>query len=140
MVPNRMLRFSHIRERCTAHFQNIEEGRKYNCHSFGTYVYTCAGILNGLAENKNEAHRAERGATMNNEKKELSTSEMEQVNGGSLVSKNHKVIKRTGIKLSENKTKEERERQVVTAMEEAGTGLIVKKVVNWFSDLFSGND
>jgi hypothetical protein len=77
---------------------------------------------------------------MNNEKKELSTSEMEQVNGGSLVSKNHKVIKRTGIKLSENKTKEERERQVVTAMEEAGTGFIVKKVVNWFSDLFSGND
>ena len=77
---------------------------------------------------------------MNNEKKELSTSEMEQVNGGSLVSKNHKVIKRTGKKLIENTTKEERERQVVTGMEEAGTGLLVKKVVNWISDLFSGDD
>ena len=77
---------------------------------------------------------------MENEKKELNSSEMDQVNGGSLVSKNSKIIKRTARKTSENQTKEERERQVVTAMEEAGTGLIVKKVVNWISDLFSGND
>ena len=77
---------------------------------------------------------------MNNEKKELSTNEMEQVNGGSLVSKNSKIIKRTAKKTSENQTKEERERQFVTAAGEVGTGLIVKKVVNWFSDLFSGDD
>ena len=31
---------------------------------------------------------------MNNEKKELNSSEMDQVNGGSLVSKNSKIIKR----------------------------------------------
>jgi hypothetical protein len=77
---------------------------------------------------------------MNSEKKELKSSEMDQVNGGQFVSKNHKIIKRTGKKLSENKTKEERERQVVTAMEETGTGLLVKKAVNWISGLFSGDD
>jgi hypothetical protein len=56
------------------------------------------------------------------------------------VSKNSKIIKRTAKKTSENQTKEERERQFVTAAGEVGTGLIVKKVVNWISDLFSGND
>jgi hypothetical protein len=116
------------------------EGNKKTASPFGTYVYTCASILNGLAENKNDAHRAERGITMENEKKELNSSEMDQVNGGSFVSKNSKIIKRTAKKTSENQTKEERERQFVTAAGEVGTGLIVKKVVNWISDLFSGND
>ncbi len=77
---------------------------------------------------------------MNSEKKELNSSEMDQVNGGQFVSKVHNINKRIGKKLSENKTKEEKEQEVVTAMEEAGTGLIVKKVVNWISDLFSGNN
>ena len=77
---------------------------------------------------------------MNSEKKELNSSEMDQVNGGQFVSRVHKINKGIGKKLSENKTKEEKEQQVVTAMEEAGTGLIVKKVVSWISDLFSGND
>ena len=77
---------------------------------------------------------------MDNEKKELNSSEMDQVNGGSLVSKNSKIIKRTARKTSENQTKEEREQDFLTAAGEVGTGLIVKKVVNWFSDLFSGND
>ena len=77
---------------------------------------------------------------MENEKKELNSSEMDQVNGGQFVSKNSKIIKRTARKLNEKSTKEERERQVVTAMEETGTGLLVKKAVNWISGLFSGND
>ena len=77
---------------------------------------------------------------MENEKKELNPDELEQVGGGSFVSKNSKIIKRTAKKTSENQTKEERERQFVTAAGEVGTGLIVKKVVNWISDLFSGND
>ena len=77
---------------------------------------------------------------MENEKKELNSSEMDQVNGGQFVSRNSKIIKRTGKKLSENKTKEEREQQVLTAMEETGTGLLVKKAVKWISGLFSWND
>ena len=77
---------------------------------------------------------------MENEKKELNSSELEQVSGGQLVNKASKINKRIGEKISGNKTKEEKEREAVTAMEEAGTGLIVKKVVNWISDLFSGND
>ena len=77
---------------------------------------------------------------MNSENKELNSSEMDQVNGGQFVSKNSKIIKRTARKLNEKSTKEERERQVVTAMEETGTGLLVKKAVNWISGLFSGND
>ena len=59
------------------------EGNKKTANPFSTYVYTCASILNGFAENKNDAHRAERGITMDNEKKELSINEMEQVGGGS---------------------------------------------------------
>jgi hypothetical protein len=116
------------------------EGNKKTASPFGTYVYTCASILNGLAENKNDAHRAERGVTMENEKKELNSSEMDQVNGGQKGIRIHNTNKRIGEKISGNKTKEEKEREAVTAMEEAGTGLIVKKVVNWISDLFSGND
>lgn len=77
---------------------------------------------------------------MENEKKELNSSEMDQVNGGQKGIRIHNINKRIGEKISGNKTKEEKEREVVTAMEEAGTGLIVKKVVNWISDLFSGND
>lgn len=77
---------------------------------------------------------------MNSEKKELNSSELEQVNGGQKGSRIHNINKRIGEKISGNKTKEEKEREAVTAMEEAGTGLIVKKVVNWISDLFSGND
>jgi hypothetical protein len=77
---------------------------------------------------------------MENEKKELNSSEMDQVNGGQKGSRIHNINKRIGEKISGNKTKEEKEREAVTAMEEAGTGFIVKKVVNWFSDLFSGND
>ena len=77
---------------------------------------------------------------MENEKKELNSSEMDQVNGGQKGSRIHNINKRIGEKISGNKTKEEKEREAVTAMEEAGTGLIVKKVVNWISDLFSGND
>ena len=77
---------------------------------------------------------------MDNEKKELNSSEMDQVNGGSFVSKNSKIIKRTARKTSENQTKEERERQFVTAAGEVGTGLLVKKAVKWISGLFSGDD
>ena len=77
---------------------------------------------------------------MENEKKELNSSEMDQVNGGQKGIRIHNINKRIGEKISGNKTKEEKEREAVTAMEEAGTGLIVKKVVNWISDLFSGND
>ena len=77
---------------------------------------------------------------MENEKKELNPDELDQVNGGQKGIRIHNINKRIGEKISGNKTKEEKEREAVTAMEEAGTGLIVKKVVNWFSDLFSGND
>ena len=77
---------------------------------------------------------------MNSEKKELNSSELEKVNGGTKGSRIHNINKRIGDKIIGNKTKEEKEREAVTAMEEAGTGLIVKKVVNWISDLFSGND
>ena len=77
---------------------------------------------------------------MENEKKELNSSEMDQVNGGQKGIRIHNTNKRIGEKISGNKTKEEKEREVVTAMEETGTGLLVKKAINWISGLFSGND
>ena len=64
--------------------------------------------MSNASFNKNDAHRAERGVTMENEKKELNSSEMDQVSGGSFVSKNSKIIKRTAKKTSENQTQEER--------------------------------
>ena len=77
---------------------------------------------------------------MENEKKELNPDELDQVNGGQKGIRIHNTNKRIGEKISGNKTKEEKEREAVTAMEEAGTGLLVKKAVNWISGLFSGND
>ena len=86
---------------------------------------------------------------MENEKKELNSSELEQVNGGQKGSRIHNINKRIGEKISGNKTKEEKERndddppetKLLKASESGvGIGGLVNKLTSWIGDFFSGDD